>query len=160
MNAMQSFVAFLGRALLSIIFISSAIHSIADWQETLIFFNQAITDWLAMSVDSPFIVSALEWSLTNASALLLGGVIFELVGGLLIFLGIWVRLGAVLLILFLIPTTLIFHHFWDLQDAERQIQMINFMKNVSIFGGVLFILAVGKGRRCRCASTCHDKPAT
>jgi len=46
-----------------------------------------------------------------------------------------------LLLIFLIPTTLIFH-----SNFGDQIQMIMFMKNVSMFGGLLVLLAVGAGR--------------
>ena len=148
MNVIQSLVAFLGRALLSFIFISSAIHKIIDWAPTMQFFTQTLTDLLAVSVGSPHLQSLTEWCLANTSMLLLSGVMFELVGGLLVFLGLWTRLGALLLILFLIPTTIIFHHFWLMQGQDNQMQMINFMKNVSICGGLLFILAMGKGTRC------------
>lgn len=148
MNLIQSIVAFLGRALLSFIFISSAVHKIIDWQPTVQFFTQSLTDLLAISVGHQLLQSLTEWSLVNATMLLMAGVVFELVGGLLVFLGLWVRLGALLLILFLIPTTFIFHHFWLLQGADAQLQMINFMKNLSIFGGLLFVLAMGKGVKC------------
>ena len=89
-----------------------------------------------------------EWGLANAFVLLLAGMLFELIGGVLVFLGIWVRLGAVLLIIFLIPTTFLFHNFWDLPDPDRQMQLTNFMKNVSICGGLLYVLAMGKGKKC------------
>jgi putative oxidoreductase len=45
----------------------------------------------------------------------------------------------------LIPTTMVFHHFWELQGADRALQMIHFMKNISILGGLLIVLALGKG---------------
>ena len=69
MHLIQSFIAFIGRALLSIIFISSAIHKISDWQEAQLSFNQAMTDWLAVSTEHPWIVTSLEWGLENASTL-------------------------------------------------------------------------------------------
>jgi len=143
----QSLVAFLGRALLSIIFISAAIHKFADWQGTMQYFSQGLIDYLALSVGNNFVQGVLEWAIANASMLLMAGVIFELVGGLLVFFGLWPRLGALLLILFMVPATLLFHHFWLLQDPDRQMQMVNFMKNVSITGGLLLVLAVGKGGR-------------
>ncbi len=148
MNIIQSIVAFLGRALLSFIFISSAVHKIIDWQPTVQFFTQTLTDLVAMSVGNPMLQSLTEWGIANVSMLLLMGVIFEFVGGLMVFLGLWIRLGALLLILFLIPTTFIFHHFWLMQGPDAQMQMINFMKNVSICGGLLFVLAMGKGVKC------------
>lgn len=145
MNAMQSLIGFFGRALLSIIFILSATHKIFFWQETMQFFTQALTDWLALSVGSEFLQHFLEWGLANATLLLGVAAIFELVGGLMVFLGLWTRLGALLLFLFMIPTTLVFHHFWQLQGPDRMLQMTMFMKNVSIAGGLLIVMAYGRG---------------
>ena len=42
---------------------------------------------------------------------------------------------------------LLFHHFWLLQDPDRQPEMIEFMKNASILGGLLILLAYGKGKK-------------
>ncbi len=70
----------------------------------------------------------------------------EIIGGLSVLLGFYTRFGALALLLFLVPVTLIMHNFWAIEDAAAaQEQMINFMKNVSITGAVLFILAVGPG---------------
>lgn len=148
MNVIQSLVAFLGRALLSIIFISAAINKLFDWEATLQYFNHALSDRLVTSIGSGFMQEVAEWGIANAFLLLLAGLLFELIGGVLVFLGIWVRLGAVLLVIFLIPTTLLFHNFWDLQGPDRQMQMAHFMKNLSIAGGLLYLLAMGKGRKC------------
>jgi putative oxidoreductase len=51
------------------------------------------------------------------------------------------RSGALLLAILLIPTTIIFH-----TDFDDPNQMIHFMKNVSMFGGCLVLLAMGPGR--------------
>ncbi len=147
MNFIQSLIAFLGRALLSIIFIASGVNKILIWQSTEQCFTQALTSWLAVSVGNPTLQNAIEFGLANAFLLLVIAVVFEIVGGLLVFLSLWVRFGAFLLILFLIPTTMTFHHFWELQGVDREMQMIHFMKNVSILGGLLVVLALGKGRK-------------
>ncbi len=76
-----------------------------------------------------------------ASFFLVGAICFELGGSLLVALGLLTRLGALLLLIFLIPTTLVFHG--NIADPMQKIQ---FMKNVAIFGGMLFILAAGPGR--------------
>ncbi len=60
-------------------------------------------------------------------------------------LGFKARVGAVLLIIFLIPATLIFHNFWAFEGMERQMQMIMFMKNLAILGGLLLVLGLGPG---------------
>jgi putative oxidoreductase len=72
---------------------------------------------------------------------LVGAIFCELAGSITLILGYYARFGAILLLIFLIPTTLIFH-----SNFGDQIQMIMFMKNVSMFGGLLALLAVGPGR--------------
>jgi len=147
MHFLRSLVGFLGRALLSLIFISSAVNKFFGWQMTMQYFTQALNDSLALSVGMPGVQALLEWGLDNATLLLVIAALFEFVGGLMVFLGIWVRLGAFLLILFLIPATLLFHHFWLLQEPERMMQMIMCMKNVAIMGGLLALIAY-YGRGC------------
>ncbi len=47
--------------------------------------------------------------------------------------------------LFIIPTTFIFHNFWVSSDtAEYQEQLMQFLKNIAILGGLLIIFTQGK----------------
>lgn len=50
------------------------------------------------------------------------------------------------LFLFLIPVTIIFHAFWNSIPAEVAPQMIDFLKNLAIIGGLLYIIASGPGK--------------
>jgi putative oxidoreductase len=69
-----------------------------------------------------------------------------LVGGLSVALGFHARMGAIALLVFLVPVTLFMHKFWGLSDAQQaQMQMINFMKNVALMGGALFFVYAGAG---------------
>lgn len=69
-----------------------------------------------------------------------------LFGGLSVLLGYRARLGALLLILFLVPVTLMMHNFWTLSDPMMyQIQQAMFMKNLSMLGAALMILYFGSG---------------
>jgi len=75
----------------------------------------------------------------------LSGVV-AIAGGLSILLGYRAKLGAWLLVLFLVPVTLLLHKFWTVTDPMMaQIQMILFMKNVSMLGGALLISHFGAG---------------
>jgi putative oxidoreductase len=67
-------------------------------------------------------------------------ILFEICGGLSVFLGVFPRLGALALILFLIPTTIVFH-----RDFSAAGQSIQFAKNLAILGGLLAILVAGGG---------------
>jgi putative oxidoreductase len=75
----------------------------------------------------------------------LSGIIAGL-GGLSIALGYRAKLGAWLLVLFLVPVTLTMHRFWGLSDPQAsQLQLGMFMKNVSMLGAALLITRVGSG---------------
>jgi putative oxidoreductase len=67
-------------------------------------------------------------------------------GGLSILLGYRANLGAWLIVLFLVPVSLMMHKFWTVTDPMMaQIQMILFMKNVSMLGGALLVSQFGAG---------------
>jgi putative oxidoreductase len=70
----------------------------------------------------------------------------EIAGGASIILGFLSRIGALGLIAFLAITTWYFHDFWNLADPERKTQMVQFMKNLAITGGLLLLVAEGAGR--------------
>src|ERR1700731_3960188 len=62
--------------------------------------------------------------------------VLAILGGLSILLGYRAKLGGWLIVLFLIPVTLTMHKFWTVTDPmTAQIQMIMFMKSVSMLGG-------------------------
>jgi putative oxidoreductase len=69
------------------------------------------------------------------------GVAF-IVGGVSILLGVWGDLGALLLIVTLIPHTFLMHRFWaDRDPAERQTQFSMFTKNLALIGGAVLIFS-------------------
>jgi len=122
-NTFQSLAALSGRGFLSAIFLFSGFGKIADWSK------------FAHMMD--------EKGMPLVPVLLAGALTFEILGGLSVLFGIYGRVGAVLLILFLIPTTLIFHNFWAADPALQQNQMQHFMKNVAIMGGLFVVAAMG-----------------
>jgi putative oxidoreductase len=72
--------------------------------------------------------------------------LLALAGGLSILLGYRAKVGAWLIVLFLVPVTFTMHKFWGITDPmTAQIQMIMFMKNVSMLGGALLISQFGAG---------------
>jgi putative oxidoreductase len=79
------------------------------------------------------------------SLLLAGAIVFLLVGSLSVIVGFKARIGAVLLLTFLVLASYYFHPFWKLDGQAQQEQMIHFMKNLSMMGAMLFIVANGSG---------------
>lgn len=74
-----------------------------------------------------------------------GAIAVELVGGILLVIGWQARWAATAIFLFLIPTTLIFHPFWAVTGSGAQMEQIQFMKNLCIMGGMLYVMAFGAG---------------
>ena len=74
--------------------------------------------------------------------------LMAVVGGLSILFGYYARVGAGLIILFLIPVTYSMHHFWTITDpAMYQMQMVQFMKNLALLGGAVLIAFYGAGSK-------------
>jgi putative oxidoreductase len=72
--------------------------------------------------------------------------LLALAGGLSILLGYRARIGAWLIVLFLVGVTPMMHNFWTVTDPMMyQMQMVMFMKNVSMLGGALVISQLGSG---------------
>jgi putative oxidoreductase len=72
--------------------------------------------------------------------------IIALLGSLSILLGYRAKFGAWLIVLFLVPVSFSIHKFWGIADpATAQMQMIHFMKNMSMLGGALLISQFGSG---------------
>lgn len=78
--------------------------------------------------------------------MLAGAIAFLIAGSLSIIVGYKARIGAGLLFVFLVLATCFFHDFWTFEDAaQRQQQMIAFMKNLSLMGTMVFLMSNGSG---------------
>jgi putative oxidoreductase len=72
--------------------------------------------------------------------------VLALVGGLLMLVGYRAKIGAWLLVLFLICVTPMMHKFWGVTDPMMyQMQFVMFMKNLSMLGGALLVTQFGSG---------------
>jgi putative oxidoreductase len=109
----------LGRALLSAIFILSGLGKLPHFHD--------VAGMMAGK------------GIPLASIALVITLFIEIGGGLLVFTGYKARYAAVVIALWLVPVTLVFHHFWGIPAEQQQEQMINFLKNVAIMGGLLVL---------------------
>lgn len=72
--------------------------------------------------------------------------VLAFLGGVSILLGYKARIGAWLLVIFLIPTTFVMHKFWDgHQGIVAILHHFCFMKNLSMLGAVLMVAYFGSG---------------
>lgn len=136
MRAFCCFTMFLARLCLSAIFILSGINKIVYYRATESFM--------------------LENGMTLVPLFLILSIVIEVLAGIFLLVGYKPRGAALLLALYLIPVTYVFHHFWDLSGEQQQNQMINFLKNLAIFGGLLSVACAYSARRL-CSAVGPDK---
>jgi putative oxidoreductase len=109
----------LGRVLLSAIFILSGLNKLQHFS---------------------FMAGMMaEKGIPLASVALVISLFIEIGGGLMVLTGFKAKYAALVMALWLIPVTLVFHHFWGIPAAQQQDQMTNFLKNVAIMGGLLVL---------------------
>lgn len=120
MNFDKSFLPLAGRILMAAIFVMSGIGKIANPAGTIGYIN-------AMGLPFPELALA-------------GAIGIEVVGGLLLVIGLYTRPVALVLAAFSIVTGLVFH-----SAIGDQNQMIHLMKNLAMAGGLLQIAAFGAG---------------
>jgi putative oxidoreductase len=77
--------------------------------------------------------------------MLVGAIVFLIVGSVSVTVGYKGPFGAVLLLIFLVLATYYFHAFWNREAQAREQQMAHFIKNLSMMGAMLFIVANGPG---------------
>jgi putative oxidoreductase len=76
------------------------------------------------------------------AAVLIGGVLL-LAGGLSILLGVWPDLGALALVVFLVPTAVLMHPFWRETEAmPRQMEQTQFSKDLALAGAALMLFGL------------------
>lgn len=103
----------------------------------LIFFKAGISHLTGFS---GLVETINSQGLPLASLLAAGTVFFQLLGSVSLLLGYKTQIGAILLIIFLIPASLLFHN--PIADPS---QINDFLKNISLIGGLLMVIYAGAG---------------
>ncbi len=123
MNSFQRYAVVMGRVLVALVFLANGFGIIPQAQAA-----KELAEAGAPAALVPF--------------LMLVARTIEVVGGFGLILGIYPRIAAVALIAFLVPATLAGHAFWQAAGTPAYIpQLLNFLKNVAMTGGLLFIAA-------------------
>lgn len=102
-------------------------------------------------LDTIFFYSIAKESMTNygitwmQDTLLITVLLMMGIGAFLVVIGYFARVGALLLLIVWVPFTFIVYSFWnDPPDLQRE-QMLFFMRNLALIGGLLLLLANGSG---------------
>lgn len=116
----------LSRIIICILFIWGGINKLQSWE------------WISQFL--------FEYGVPFASTMLVLAMMLEFGCGLLILVGFKTRAAAVVLLCVLIPATFLFHQFWKFEGMYAVLQHEQFMANLALVGGLLFLSVAGPGR--------------
>lgn len=123
LNRAASPLALIGRVLLAAMFVLAGIDKIGNFEGT--------TAYIA-STGLPF-----------SELLAVITILVEIGAGLALIVGFQTRLAALLLAGFTLAASLLFHNFWAMPAEQAYMQQLLFMKNISVAGGLLMVVALG-----------------
>ncbi len=128
----------LGRILLSLVFVVAGIQKLMDIRPT--------ADMLAATkIPIPEQIVPYLGDIPKYQALGYLIAAIELICGLMVLIGLKARWGALVLIVFTAATIILVHHFWDMSGEAFNSNLTEALKNLSIMGGLLLVVAVGAG---------------
>jgi putative oxidoreductase len=110
----------------------------------IMFYYEAFDSFLLFSQTKKTMTT---YGLTWQQDFILSTIIIILaLGATLVLIGYYSNFGAFLLLLYIIPLTFITYSFWNDPSHVQRIQLINFMKNMAIIGGLLLLIVNKPGK--------------
>ena len=125
MDVVRKFGPLVGRILLAVIFVISGFGKIMGFDGTVGYIQSA--------------------GLPAAQLGAIMAIVVELGGGILLVLGWKARWAAAILFVFVFCAAIFFHAFWSSPPDHAMMQQIQFMKNLAIMGGLLYVVVYGSG---------------
>ena len=125
MNALQTPFTLIGRLLLALLFLPAGISKIGGFAGTVGY------------------IASKGLPMPEVGAVV--AILVEVVGGLALIAGFGTRLAAVVLAVFTLVATFIFHNYWGVPAEQAFVQQLMFFKNIAVVGGLLILAASGPG---------------
>ncbi|MEO6408674.1 MAG: DoxX family protein [Burkholderiaceae bacterium] len=125
LDSLRTPLALIGRFLLALMFVLAGLSKITGFAGTVGYMS-------AKGIPAAEVLAVLT-------------ILLELGGGLALMAGFHARWAALGLALFTLLASVIFHNFWAVPEAQKMVQQLMFMKNLSVVGGLLMVAALGAG---------------
>ena len=125
MEMVKQYGPLVGRILLGLIFVIAGLGKLTGFEGTVGYMQ--------------------AYHVPMSQILAVAAIIIELGGGIMLILGWKARIAAAVLFVFVLIISPIFHGFWGVPAEQKQLQMIMFLKNLAIMGGMLYVMAYGPG---------------
>ena len=125
MNALQTPFTLMGRLLLALLFLPAGLSKIGGFAGTVGY------------------IASKGLPLPEVGAVI--AILVEVLGGLALIAGFGTRIAAVVLAVFTLAATVIFHNYWGVPADQAFVQQLMFFKNIAVVGGLLTLAAWGAG---------------
>jgi putative oxidoreductase len=125
MKLTHPFVPLLGRLLITYIFITSGTGKVFSWDANVQYMSTR--------------------HLPEIPVLLAIATLIEVGGSVCLITGYQARVAAIVMFMYMIGLTLIFHNYWAASGNLAGIQETHFRKNLAIMGGLLMLAYAGPG---------------
>ena len=125
MTSLQNASALIGRVLIAALFIPAGISKIGGFEGTVGY------------------IASVGLPLATAGAIV--AIVIEVVAGAALLVGYRTKQAALVLALFTLVATVLFHNFWAMSEDQAFMQQLMFMKNIAVVGGLLVVAALGGG---------------
>lgn len=125
LNSLQNPLSLVGRLLMAALFLPAGVSKLTGFAGTV--------GYIA-SKGAP---------LPEVAAII--AIVIEIGGALALILGFKVRWAAIVLAVFTLAATVMFHNYWAMPAAQQMVQQLMFMKNIAVIGGLLTLAAWGAG---------------
>lgn len=125
MTLIEKFGPLLGRILIALLFIPAGVSKITGFGGTVGYIA-------SKGLPLPQVAAA-------------GTIVVEIAVAAALLVGFKARYAALILAVFTVAASVIFHNFWAMPEAQKMMQQLMFTKNFAVVGGLLFIAAFGAG---------------
>jgi putative oxidoreductase len=126
MNALQTPFSLLARLLMAALFLPAGISKIGGFAGTAGYIG-------SVGLPLPEVGAALA-------------IAIEVIAPILLIIGFYTRQAALVLAVFTLAATVLFHNYWAMPAEQQFMQSLMFFKNVGVVGGLLAIAAFGAGK--------------
>lgn len=122
---MAAWVLLLGRIMIALVFLVSAIHKVIWYQKAVQEFTQDGVPLISISLP--------------------GTILLHFAGAVCLILGLYTEPAGLLLAIHTLVATYMVHAFWRFEGIDRLIRSRVFLANLGVVGGLLYISALGPG---------------
>jgi putative oxidoreductase len=135
------FFILIGQFIISIMFILVAFSTMMNYQSSLSELESVVSSFFGRQDFS----SGVSVSTGYASqVILIFNIALQFFGGIFVFFNLAPKLGSLLLMIYVGYSTVLYHPFWMVDSQEIGVQLVLFLKNLTIFGGLWILLCLKK----------------